>query len=205
MIGILNYGIGNLASVYNAFNYLGHEVEIFDNQNSINKYSHLVLPGVGSFSAGMNMLCAGKFVSEIISFVDSGRPLLGICLGMQMLLDSSDENGFTSGIGLVRGRVVRFSSSNGLKVPHVGWNSLQSITKHPVMNSIKTSVDMYFSHSYYCQPDDINSVISCCDYGIRFAAVIAKDNIIGVQFHPEKSQPSGLKLLDNFAVWNGQC
>ena len=205
MIGILNYGVGNLGSVYNAFDALGHEVEIFDDQNLINKYSHLILPGVGSFAAGMNLLSSRQFTQEIKSFAESGRPVLGICLGMQLLLDSSNEHGFTSGIGLIGGRVVRFSKYNGLKVPHVGWNSLCNITKHPVLHSIKPSVDMYFVHSYYCLPDEKNSVIAYCDYGVEFAAVIAKDNIVGVQFHPEKSQPAGLKLLNNFAAWDGQC
>ena len=205
MIGVLNYGVGNLASVYNAFDSLGHEVEIFDDQNSMNKYSHLVLPGVGSFAAGMNLLSTKQLIPEIKSFVKSGRPVLGICLGMQLLLDSSEEHGFTSGIGLIGGRVIRFSNVTGLKVPHVGWNSLSNIARHPILHSIKPSVDMYFVHSYYCVPDEKETVIACCDYGVEFAAVIAKNNIVGIQFHPEKSQPAGLKLLNNFAAWDGQC
>jgi len=205
MIGILNYGIGNLASVFNALDSLGYEVEIFDDQKSMNKYSHLILPGVGSFAAGKNLLSKGQYIPEIKSFAESGRPLLGICLGMQLLLDSSNEHGLSSGIGLIGGKVVRFPNGNGLKVPHVGWNSLCNIVKHPILHSIKPSVDMYFVHSYYCLPDEKNSVIAYCDYGLEFAAVIAKNNVVGVQFHPEKSQPAGLKLLNNFAAWDGQC
>jgi glutamine amidotransferase len=205
MIGIIDYGVGNIASVANAFEHLGYETRRCISPNEAESCERLILPGVGSFRSAMEALNSGGWVGAIKSAVDSGRPLLGICLGMQLLFECSEEHGHTQGLGLIPGDVILLRPPPPLKVPHVGWNSLIKVTEHPVFNGVRSNVDVYFVHSYHCVPKNKTNVVAHCILGDQFVAAVAHQNIFGVQFHPEKSQPSGLIILNNFAKWNAEC
>jgi glutamine amidotransferase len=205
MIGIIDYGVGNLASVKNAYCRLGHECRTLKNPSEIDLFDRIILPGVGSFKSAMNVLINDGWVEQIEMFVTSNRPLLGICLGMQLLFDSSEEKGLTLGLGLMPGKVIILAPRENLRIPHVGWNSLIAKTEHKLLNGVDPSVDVYFVHSYQCVPASDEDIIAKCEYGVPFVAAVARKNIFGVQFHPEKSQPSGLRILDNFAQWEIKC
>jgi len=205
MIGIVDYGVGNLASVRNAFDHLGHDARICEDASALAGCDRLVLPGVGSFRAAMLSLADRGWVDALREYAASGRPLMGICLGMQLLFDSGDEHGPTPGLGFVHGRVVRLEPAPPNKVPHMGWNNLTRTRPHPLVRGIKTGVDFYFVHSYHCVPDDANDAVAYCDFGGEFVAGVAAGNVAGLQFHPEKSQPAGMRILDNFATWEPEC
>jgi glutamine amidotransferase len=205
MIGIIDYGVGNLASVKNAYFRLGYECRTLKNPSEIDLFDRIVLPGVGSFKSAMNVLINDGWVEQIEMFVTTNRPLLGICLGMQLLFDSSEEKGLTLGLGLIPGKVILLAPGENLRIPHVGWNSLIAKKEHKLLNGVDPSVDVYFVHSYHCIPASCEDIIAKCDYGVPFVAAVARKNIFGVQFHPEKSQPSGLRILDNFAQWKIKC
>jgi imidazole glycerol-phosphate synthase subunit HisH len=205
VIGIIDYGAGNLTSVRNAFEEIGVEARIFDTPGDTAGFDRLILPGVGSFAQAMAALDARDWPSALRSHVDSGRPLLGICLGMQLLFDRGEEHGTTAGLGMVGGSVVPLRVDASCKVPHVGWNNLSHVRGHPLFAGVKPQVDFYFVHSFQCVPDDPGHIIAECQYGQPFAASVARGNVAGVQFHPEKSQPAGLRILQNFAGWDGGC
>ena len=205
MIGIVDYGAGNLASVRNAFARLDRQAAIIRQPGEIEGCDRIVLPGVGSFQRAMATLHAGGWADPLRTFARSGRPLLGVCLGMQLLFDCGDEHGPTAGLGLMAGRVTLMTPSAPLKVPHVGWNSLEHVREHPLFSGVKHHVDFYFVHSYHCLPSDPADVVARCDYGGAFVAAVARANVAGTQFHPEKSQPSGLGILENFAAWDPTC
>ena len=205
MIGIVDYGAGNLASVRNAFAHLGHDARLCAVPAGAGEYGRLVLPGVGSFRAGMEALQERGWVSALQAYAASGRPLLGICMGMQLLFERGEEHGPSSGLGLIPGEVVRLSPAPPNRVPHVGWNSLSAAVKHPLLAGVKPNVDVYFVHSYHCVPRDRPDAIGLCDFGGEFVAAVARGNVAGMQFHPEKSQPAGVRILDNFARWDGAC
>lgn len=205
MIAIVDYGAGNLASVCNAFDRLGHQAEICDRPAALDRHDRLILPGVGSFRAAMDSLNRAGWVDPLRAFADSGRPFLGICLGMQLLFDAGDEHGPTPGLGLIPGRVPKLNPAAPHRVPHVGWNNLQPLRPHPLLEGIKPAIDFYFVHSYHCVPTRPADVLATCDFGGPFVAAVAVGNIAAAQFHPEKSQPAGLKLLDNFAAWSPAC
>lgn len=205
MIGVVNYGAGNLSSVINAFVQIGHEAQVINNPQEINDLSHLVLPGVGSFSAAMQALNSLGWSEAIREFSLLNRPILGICLGMQVFFEQGEEEGITPGLELIPGKVTKFKSSDSLRVPHVGWNNLITIAEHPIFDGVKPAVDFYFVHSYHCIPSSPENILATCDYGGEFVAGVVHNNIIGLQFHPEKSQPGGLRILDNFAQWDGSC
>lgn len=198
MIGIIDYGLGNLSSVKNAFKKVSDNVEVFDNPNLIKKYSKLVLPGVGSFRAGMKLLIEKKWNEKIEYFVKSGNYLLGICLGMQLLFKNSFEDGLTDGLNLIEGSVTKMKIDTKLKLPHVGWNSLVFKKEHVIFDNINKKTDYYFVHSYSCNPINKDLILADFSYGNNFTAVVGKDNLIGTQFHPEKSLPSGLQIIKNF-------
>ena len=201
MIGIINYGLGNLSSVYNAFRKVTDKVEIFENPNLINKYSKIILPGVGSFKIGMEFLYKKNWIKGIEKHIKEGKSLLGICLGMQLMFEAGDEDGVTNGLNFIKGKVKKMRVEQNLKLPHVGWNNLLYKQNHELLEGIKKNVDFYFVHSYSCIPDDYNEVLAEFNYGNNFVACVAKNNIIGTQFHPEKSLPSGLILIKNFINW----
>ncbi len=199
MLAVIDYGAGNLRSVIHALNYLGAEnLRVVRTPHELRGTSKIILPGVGAFGAGMNQLRAHDLVNVIRDSVFGGTPYLGICLGMQFLFDSSDEMGDHAGLGILRGRVTRFADQPGFKVPHIGWNQLQLCREAPLMNGISESQYAFFVHSYYCVPDTPSDILIKTEYGISFTSGVQHQNIYGVQFHPEKSQRTGLQLLKNF-------
>lgn len=201
MISIIDYGMGNLRSVSKAFEIQGFSVKVTSDIEDINNASGLVLPGVGAFGDCMKNLREANLVGPIIDFIESGRPFLGICLGLQALFESSEESPEEGGLGLFKGRVVRFPDfkEKNLKVPHMGWNQLSYDYESKILKDIPKDRWFYFVHSYFVEPDQngLNEVVS--DYGIEFTAAVEKGNIFACQFHPEKSGEFGLKILSNFA------
>jgi glutamine amidotransferase len=197
MIAIIDYGAGNLRSVRNALVYLGAEVVTAATPDQLDGAEKIVLPGVGAFGAGMNALRTAGFEEPLKAAVAAGVPLIGICLGMQYLFESSDEMGLHRGLGLLPGRVTRFPT-NGLKVPHMGWNQLRIQQDNPLLASVESGSYAYFVHSYYVEAGDLSDVLATTDYGIEYASVVAHGNIFGIQPHPEKSQSVGLRILRNF-------
>jgi glutamine amidotransferase len=205
-IGLLKSPIGNLQSAYNALYHLGLDpVWVDENFRSYDDLSHLIVPGVGHFGAVMAYLNESGFSNRIRSFAASGRPLLGICVGMQVLATNGTEGGETPGLGLIDARVERLPEENGLTLPHVGWNNVAWTVDHPVFIGIKPDRDFYFVHSYGVTTASEADSLGTTVYGRRFASIIGRDNVLGFQFHPEKSQANGLKLLENFCFWDGQC
>ena len=200
-IAILDYGVGNLRSVEKAFAAAGSNAIVSDDERVLREAEALVLPGVGAFAACMKALSARGFDELIRERVTEGTPVLGVCVGMQMLFEESEEFGKTSGLGLMRGRVRRFPDE--LLVPQVGWNQVRQPRQHVLMDGIEDQSFFYFVHSYYCEPDDPAVVIGETDYGASYASVVAQGSICGVQFHPEKSQAAGVRLLGNFARASG--
>jgi glutamine amidotransferase len=200
MIGILNYGMGNLRSVANALSFLGVEFSIISTSEEIRRADKLILPGVGAFSAGMKNLGVFGFIPVLNEEVLMKRkPILGICLGMQLLAEKSFEDGETSGLGWVKGEVRKLEPGDPtLKVPHMGWNEGIIRKASALFQGMGEHSDFYFVHSYYlaCEPE---IVIMSCEYGVEFPASVESGNIFGTQFHPEKSQDAGLTLLRNFA------
>ncbi len=196
MLVIIDYGMGNLASVRNAFVFLGIEVKISSSKDDIKNANGLVLPGVGAFEDAMKNLKKLNLDKAIIDYVNRGRPFLGICLGMQLLFEKSYENGEFDGLGILKGKVVRFNVD--FPVPHMGWNSVSVLKDGWPFTGIKEESYFYFDHSYYVLPEDKNIIGLGCNYGVDFPAAVWKDNVLGFQFHPEKSYKKGLRLLKNF-------
>jgi glutamine amidotransferase len=193
---IIDYGLGNLRSIEKALLYVGSDAQISNDPSSIDRAGALILPGVGAFrDAMMHFSTLTRVVKDA---VNEGKPLLGICLGMQMLASESEEGGINRGMDMIPGRVVRFPASE-LKVPHMGWNSLIIRKEIPLLEGIKNGSFVYFVHSYYVDAGKRNQA-ALCDYGIEFPAVITNDggNVVGTQFHPEKSGDIGLRMLRNF-------
>lgn len=205
MITIIDYEMGNLRSVAKAFESLGCAVRVSRDPADLRATDKIVLPGVGAFRDCIRNLRDGGFVEPLLEHVAAGRPLLGICVGMQMLFDESEEFGYHQGLGLIPGRVTRFpaemvESGEKLKVPHMGWNSLHLHRSSPILAGIAEGSYVYFVHSYYCQADNDNDVAASCRYGdVDFCASVWRGNITATQFHPEKSQAVGLKIFENFA------
>src|SRR6266545_1072634 len=196
-IAIIDYGVGNLRSVEKAFAATGMEAVVSNSERVLRNATALVLPGVGAFAACMKELSARGFDQLVRERVNEGTPLLGVCVGMQMLFEESEEFGKTPGLGLLRGRVRRFNKD--LAVPCVGWNQVRKRAAHPLLANIPDQAFFYFVHSYYCEANDPEIVVGETDYGVTYASVVANGNVYGVQFHPEKSQAPGLQLLNNFA------
>ncbi|WP_303864991.1 imidazole glycerol phosphate synthase subunit HisH [Alkalibaculum bacchi] len=197
MIAVVDYGVGNLKNVYTALKKLGLEVTITSDLYKIDDADAIVLPGVGAFKDAMDNLVKYDLVSSLEKNVKKGKPLLGICLGMQLLFEKSYEDGSWDGLSFLEGEVVRFS--NDVKVPHMGWNSLCRNKEHKLTSNIDEGEYVYFVHSYYLQTKRfVDDVLLYCDYGVKVPAVVAKDNVYGMQFHPEKSSTTGIKLLENF-------
>ena len=200
MIAVVDYNMGNLRSVQNAFLKIGKEVTIVSSPNEIQKYDKLILPGVGAFGDAMEHLKQNGMDEAIKLFAKSGKPLLGICLGMQLLLESSDEFGTKEGLGLIPGMVRKFDTSKfktTLKVPHMGWNELFVKKQSPLFNGLEDEIYLYFVHSYHAICDE-KYTIGETEYGYPFASAINRENIYGFQPHPEKSHDNGLKILKNF-------
>ena len=206
MIAILDYGMGNLRSVHKALEKMGFPAMVTQDPTELRKAAGLVVPGVGAFGKAMENLQQLGLVKPIVEFVESGKPFLGICLGLQLLFSGSEEFGFRKGLSLFEGRVVRFSFSlagelpakESLKVPHMGWNSLHMYKRPSVLDGIADGAYFYFVHSYYPIPERQEIVATTTDYGGEFVSSISQGNLFACQFHPEKSQGLGLKLLNNF-------
>lgn len=202
MIVVLDYGMSNLSSIANALKYVGAEVKISKDAEDLSKADKIVLPGVGAFRDGAANL-KNKNLDKALhrEVIEKKKPFLGICLGMQLVADKSYEFGEWEGLGFVSGEVKRFEIPDKFKVPHVGWNNVKIIKDHPLMKDVEDEATFYFVHSYYMECKDEQNIIGICDYGRPFTAIVAKDNIFSTQFHPEKSQKNGLKLLKNFVNW----
>jgi glutamine amidotransferase len=200
-VAIIDYGVGNLRSVERAFAATGCDAVVTSDESVLRSAERLVLPGVGAFGACMKALSARGFNELVRDRVKEGTPLLGVCVGMQLLFDESEEFGKTQGLGLLRGRVRRFSGDlpGDLVVPQVGWNQVRQCEPHPLLADVPDNAFFYFVHSYYCEADERAAVIGETKYGSPYPSVVGQENIFGVQFHPEKSQAAGLRLLANFA------
>ncbi|MCP4423842.1 MAG: imidazole glycerol phosphate synthase subunit HisH [Chloroflexi bacterium] len=207
-ITMIDYGGSNIRSVQKAFEFVGATVAVTAVPANILRADKLVLPGVGAFGAGMAAMRKRGLDTAVIAAAQKGTPLLGICLGMQLLFNESDEMGQHAGLGLIPGKVTRFPEKftthnsqftiHNLKVPHMGWNQLDLVWEHPLLDGVNSGDYAYFVHSYYCDPKEATAVLAWTDYGFPFAAIAAKDNVFGLQFHPEKSQQVGLRIIQNF-------
>lgn len=203
-IVVVDYGIGNVKSIMNAFENQGEKTVLSRDRDVILEADGLILPGVGAFSHGMNNLNKYDLVAIIKEFVKTGKPLLGICLGMQMLLVESEEFGVTKGIGLIKGKVIKLpvEKSNKMKLPHISWNAIQTKNiewKNTILNGVEANSDMYFVHTFVAKPENENEILSKTDYfNVEFCSSLKKDNIYGCQFHPEKSATHGLSIIKNF-------
>lgn len=198
MIGIVDYGVGNLRSVEKAFEAVGATACVTSDEGRLGECDGVVLPGVGAFGDAMKGLRASGLDRFVLRAAADGLPLLGLCVGLQMLFDEGHEFGTHAGLGLLPGRVVRLPESVGV-VPHVGWNTARPARAHALFDGLGEEPYFYFVHSYYVEPADASDVLATTEYGIRFASVCGRANVLGAQFHPEKSQHAGLGLLANFA------
>ena len=210
MIAIIDYGMGNLRSVQKAFEAVGHEAVVTRDARVIGDASHVVLPGVGAFGDCMANLDRYGLIDPVCRAVQSGKPFLGICLGLQLLFTESEEFGRHQGLNLIQGKVRRFPSGLSeaagtgtahLKVPHMGWNEVRVTQAAPPLRGIEGGAYLYFVHSYYVEPQDATMVSTMTDYGLSFVSSIWRDNVFACQFHPEKSQSIGLRMIRNFAEW----
>ena len=205
-IAIIDYGVGNLRSAEKAFQHLGFDAALTRDPSALASARKIVLPGVGAFGECMERLRENGFIEPLLKEVRASKPLLGICVGLQMLFDGSEETPGVAGLGLLKGTVRKFSgaefgSSSGLKIPQIGWNVLtypDDAKRHALFADLPTGSHVYFVHSYFAYPDDPSDVLAFSDYGGPFCASAGRGNVMGVQFHPEKSQRAGLAILSNF-------
>ena len=209
MIAIIDYKAGNLTSVARALQNIGESFIITDDIKKLEAASHVIFPGVGAAGDAMANLKQKKLDSWLKDWFNAGKPLMGICLGTQIILDCSEENE-TNCVGLVVGSTKRFPdhlsfAGQALKIPHMGWNNVEFKRSHPVFNDISKDAEFYFVHSYYPAPSDESAILGVTDYGIKFCSVLAVKNLVAIQFHPEKSGRPGLQILRNFCAWRGNA
>ncbi len=206
MIVVVDYGLGNLFSVAKAFEMIGAEVKISADLEDIKRAERLILPGIGAFGDGIENLRKGDMIPVLYEqVVMNKKPFLGICLGMQLLADVGFEYGKYAGLSWVSGKVEKLEVGSDLKIPHVGWNDVILQKESPLFEGIKNGSDFYFVHSYQLVCDNASDVLASTFYGGQITAAVQKDNIFATQFHPEKSQEVGLKLLENFVNWKPVC
>lgn len=201
MVTIIDFGAGNLRSVQKSIEYVGFKAEITDDAEIIRKATHLVFPGNGAFGDCISAMGKLGLISAVEEVIKKGNPFLGICIGMQALFEKSYEFGVHDGLSYIKGVVKRFPDEllkEGMKIPHTGWNSVHFNENHPVFRNIKQDSYFYFVHSYYAECSNKENILGTTNYGIDFTSAVTYENITGVQFHPEKSQQAGLKLLENF-------
>ncbi|MGE5473216.1 MAG: imidazole glycerol phosphate synthase subunit HisH [Ignavibacteriales bacterium] len=206
MIAIIDYGMGNVQSVYNTLDYIGEDAIITSDRKEIDNASHIILPGVGAFGDAMENL-KQRGLAEVLDnqVIKKGKPFLGICLGMQLLAKVGHEHGHSEGLGWFEAEVVKFDFTNTekMKIPHVGWDDINVKTQHPLFNKLKEGeFTFYFVHSFHMVCKEQKDIVATCDYGYEFTAIVGKDNIFATQFHPEKSQQNGLQIIENFVNWN---
>jgi len=199
MIAIIDYNVGNLYNLKNALDYQGLENRIVREPSGLQGASHIILPGVGAYRPAMAHLREAKMEAPVRESVAAGVPFLGVCIGMQLLFDESEEDGLSEGLGLIPGRVVRFEN-DVLKVPQIGWNQVSWLRDDPLLEGIADNSYFYFVHSYHAVTRDPAHVLGQTNYGVDFPAVVRRGNVWGAQFHPEKSQNAGLRMLKNFAA-----
>lgn len=209
MVTIVDYDIGNLRSIEKAFEHVGVEVLRTDDADRIAAAERLVLPGVGAFGACIGEIRRRGLEAPVVDFAATGRPFLGVCVGMQLLFEESEERGRHEGLGLLPGRIIRFDDDfreNGtpLKVPHMGWNTISPQRETALLDEIDAESFFYFVHSFYADPEEPGDVLAATPYGVSFPAIVGRNNVFGVQFHPEKSQRNGLRLLRNFAALSAE-
>ena len=207
-IAIIDYSIGNVQSIFNALSCNDIEIVITSDKNQILDSDAVILPGVGAYKRAMQELKKRNLLNILSDFICTGKPVLGICLGMQLLMATSQEFGTSNGLGLINGKVVKFSENTKAKLPHVSWNSLVKGSygwESGLLDGISEKDDFYFVHSFICQPKESENILAYSSYGgQKFCAVVQKDNIYGCQFHPEKSSKMGLKILKNFIKISSQ-
>ncbi|HXG64815.1 MAG TPA: imidazole glycerol phosphate synthase subunit HisH [Blastocatellia bacterium] len=198
MIAIIDYGVGNLRSVEKAFHAVGAPAVVTSDAGAIRAAERIALPGVGAFGECARSLRASGLDKLVLEAAEQQKPVLGLCVGLQLMFDEGHEFGVHEGLGLMRGRVVRFTE-NGPHVPQIGWNQIENIKPHPLLEGLAEGTYFYFVHSYHVEAADSSDVIAETEYGIRYPSVCGRGSVFGVQFHPEKSQDAGLRLLANFA------
>ncbi len=193
---IVDYGAGNLRSVVNAVRFVGGEPLVSSSPQDISRAPALILPGVGAAACVMDGLVRCGLKGALLDFIASGKPFLGVCLGLQVLFEATEEGGGYECLGVVPGRVRKFAP--GLKIPHMGWNQVKQRFSHPIFEGVPDGADFYFVHSYYGAPDDASYTLGETDYGVSFCSAVARGNLVATQFHPEKSGQNGLKIYANF-------
>lgn len=202
-ISIINLGVGNITSVAVAFRSLGAEVKIVNSSAELEKCDGIVLPGVGNFKHTMEFLNNNNFVKKLNKLVIEDKiPFLGICLGMQLLAEEGEEGGLTKGLGWIKGKVIKLDLDKEFRIPHIGWDDVKFVRENSLFKGIDKDASFYFVHSYHFACDDKEAITSICNYGGDFVSSVQKGNIFGTQFHPEKSQGNGVKVLENFL---GEC
>lgn len=199
MIAIIDYGAGNLQSVKKAFDFIGAENVITNDPKVIMSADKILLPGVGSFGDAMNSMAKNGLVETVKECALGSKPFLGICLGLQLLFEESEESPGVKGLGILKGKIRKFPSDMGLKIPHIGWNSLNIKQKDGIFKDIPENSYVYFVHSYYLLAEDESDIATVTNYGIDFHSAVGKNNVFATQFHPEKSGDVGLQILRNFA------
>lgn len=200
MIAIINYGVGNLRSVEKAFEAVGKPALVTGDAGAIREAERLVLPGVGAFGECARRLRESSLDELVLEAAEQNKPVLGLCVGLQLMFDEGFEFGTHKGLGLMRGRIVRFAES-GPRVPQIGWNQIENVKSHPLLKGLENGTYFYFVHSYRIETDDEEIVMAETEYGLRYPSICARGSVCGVQFHPEKSQTAGLRLLANFATF----
>lgn len=204
-VGIVDVGVCNLGSLSAALSRLGANPIVLDDAPSLGNVSHLILPGVGGFWEAAKRLRDRGFPESIRASIDSGRPFLGICLGMQLMVETGFEGGQSSGLSVVPGTVSALGPTSEARIPHVGWNSVSLVKRHPVFEGIRDATDFYFAHGYAVSEIPEDNVVGLTEHGTKFPSSISSGSAVGVQFHPEKSQSAGSLLLSNFLAWDGKC
>jgi len=197
--------MGNLRNISKAVYSLGFDFTYVNCKENFNGLTHLIIPGVGSFYAAMSHLNERELGDCIFDFAKSKKPILGICLGMQLLATFGEEGGGSYGLNLIPGKILKLDPGTENRLPHIGWNTTHFLKNHPVFQDVKDNLDFYYVHSYYFKPDSIEYILAESEYGMKFSGIVGYKNILGFQFHPEKSQTNGLKLLENFCNWKGIC
>lgn len=198
-VSVVDYGLGNLGSVTNMLRRIGAEPRLASTPDEVTAADRLLLPGIGAFDSGMRLLADAGLVEPIRDFAVTGRPLLGICLGMQLLLDASEE-GTASGLGLIPGVSRRFDDATGVRVPHVGWNTVEPSRRDPLLDGLPEDSRFYFVHSYHVVPEREADTLATTEYGLPFSSMVRAGNVMGAQYHPEKSHAFGMQILRNFAA-----
>lgn len=204
MIAIVDYGMGNVRSLSNAVEYIGYDVTITSNEQDIKDAQKVILPGVGAFGDAIAAI-REKGLDQILfrEVVEQGKPMLGICLGLQLLARCSHEHGFYKGLGWLDAEVIKFDSGLTIKTPHIGWNNIYYESPDPLFQNLKIEERaFYFVHSFYIKCENPSDILATCHYGVEFTAAILRNNIVATQFHPEKSQDNGIQVLRNFLNWN---